>query len=160
MKKVIIAGMLLALCSTGFCQTDDPGCNLYATQKDTTCVSTSTCATATNCPTQSFTIVCVPNATYWVKGFTKCEGTHCAHCAACVKVKDSGGATVVSFDTRDVECQRGEYCQTVTWTPSTAGAYSLEVCLVPCNSVDGSTCCDEYDCRAIGEISSQTLSCQ
>lgn len=158
MKKVIIAGMLLALCSTGFCQTDDPGCNLYATQKDTTCVSTSTCATATNCPRTQFTIVC-PTDVYWIKAYTDCDGTNNAHCAACVKITDMSGTPLFQLNT-EAECEEVEYCDSASWTPTSSGTYYLSVCLVPCNEVDGETCCGgQYDCEAWGIISKSQLSC-
>jgi hypothetical protein len=158
MKKLLLTlALQMFFWAVVFGQTDDPGCNLSASITDSNCEATSTCATATNCPSTSFTVVC-PNNTYWVKAYTKCDGTHCAHCKACLKITDSGGRTVVLFDTGN-ECNSNDCCEVQTWVPGSTGTFHIQVCLVPCNSVDGSVCCEEFSCNAIGIVSSNTLTC-
>ncbi len=159
MKSLLLSGLLLVgLCSICLGQTDDPGCNLYASQKDSDCDGESTCATATNCPTVSFKVVC--NDTYWIKAWTDCGLTHCAHCASCVSIyTDPPGATPVYFLSTEEECDETECCQVVT-TTLTAGNYLLKICLVPCNEVDAETCCGGAPCVAWGEISKYSLSCE
>lgn len=156
-KHVLLVMLQLLFCSIVFAQTDDPGCNLQVTLSDATCnVDQTNCGTTTGCATTTFTVVCT--GLYYLKGWTSCTGTNCAHCAVCVSVIKSTGGTLNSCSTIN-QCDQGTCCNVCTYT-LTPGSYTMYVCKFPCNEVDEEPCCDEqYGCTAWGTVSSNSLSC-
>lgn len=156
MKKFVLLSATL-IYSLAFAQTDDPGCNLNVSQKMGFCDGNATCATTTNCATVNFTVVC--SNTYWVKAWTACESTNCAHCASCVEIRNNSGVVFSISTEQFCPSPSTTCCDTNAWTPS-PGNYTLKVCLVPCNEGDEETCCHEgHGCYAWGQVSSQPLSC-
>lgn len=157
-KHALLIVLQLLFCSLVMGQTDNPGCQKNISHKDSDCSQSSTCATATACPQLRFSMDCT--SSYSVIAYTECSGTGCSHCASCVRIRTLDGTIVFEITTSGVNyCQQGDCCETGIWTPSATGDYYLEVCLVPCQSVDGEVCCIDYGCAAWGKISDGALSC-
>ncbi len=164
MKKALMIGMLMVVCSTAFAQMDNPGCSLDVTQKDSNCGLNTNCANVLSCPTASFSVTAGCPTNLWIKAWTACLGSNCPpcqHCASCVSIYTSGGAFVVSLNT-ELECDEngGGTCCDVIQHTFAPGNYVMHVCLVPCNDIDGETCCTAgYPFAAFGRVSQSTLSC-
>jgi hypothetical protein len=155
-KHVMMISLQLLLCSMVFAQMDNPGCSIGALQSDATCEEESTCNNATQCPSAQFKVQC--SGTIRFKAYTTCATTNCAHCASCVTITTLGGTPLLAFDSYNA-CSQGNCCKTSSLYLA-AGNYLMYVCLVPCNEVDGETCCSGgYNCVAWGAVSSNSLSC-
>lgn len=162
MKKLIfLAISQLLFCSIAFGQTDNPGCYFLSTVTDAACESDTSCSSADHCTTAQFTVQCA--GLIRAKAYTKsADGTPCAHCASCVTISTTGGLTLLSFDT-SAECDEsgGGICCDSASVRLSPGNYNLRVCLIPCNGIDYTPCCNEgHNFKAWGVVSSDPLSCQ
>lgn len=157
MKKLILLAISqLLFCSMLFAQTDNPGCYFLSTVSDASCDTDTSCGTATHCTSSQFSVSC--SGTIRFKAYTSCSGTNCAHCASCVTITTTGGLPLLSFDT-DGLCTGGGFCALQSLYLG-KGNYVMKVCLIPCNAVDTTPCCNEgHSCTAWGVASSDPLSC-
>lgn len=159
MKKVLLVGMLLAVCATTFAQTDDPGCNIVVTLSDKNCTTgqSTPCNFTTGCSqTSEFTLVC--GGQYSLKAWITCDQGSCSNCAACVNIYRSGTGDLVASCTNAAVCDDDDCCEICTTNYLDQGGYVMRVCLVPCSAESQETCCSGA-CTAWGTISTNTLSC-
>lgn len=155
-KSPLLITILILLYAVALGQTDDPGCYLNVKNSDITCNDQTSCSPNEECGTTTFTVTCPGK--YYIKAWTACTGTHCAHCESCVIVQPSGGGLAFPCAT-NTECSSLGCCKVCTYTLS-AGSYTLYVCKYPCNESDEEACCsDQYDCTAWGQISDSVLTC-
>lgn len=149
MKKLILLVLLqLLICSMVFGQTDDPGCSKLVTGYDDVC--SDGCNTTTGCSTFSFHVYC--GGTYYLKAWTACSATNCAHCASCVSIyTDPPGLTPIASVNNLGNCEDLDCDEIVATTALSAGNYIMYVCLVACTDNDEDVCCDpDYGCKAHG----------
>ncbi len=157
MKKLILLAISQILfCSVLFAQTDNPGCYFLTSVTDATCNENFTCASAGQCPRTQFSVQC--SGTIRFMAYTDCSTTNCKHCAACATISTLNGVPLLTFDT-DAECDNNGFCETQSMYLA-SGSYIMQVCLVPCNALDGAACCSEgHNCVAWLTASSDPLTC-
>lgn len=154
-KQVLLVMLQLLFCSIVFGQTDDPGCYVFTSATDQTCLGTLSCTYAAGYTASSFRVVC--NGWYTITAWTEiCEGSNCGHCASCVAIYTSTG-TFVGDCTSAVGCP-SDCCKACALQLS-PGSYQLRVSLRACGQNDIGACCEEHGCKAFGTLTNGILEC-
>lgn len=158
LKRVLLLATHLLFCAALFAQTDNPGCNLYASRSDQGCTTgQEDCIFTSGCTSYSFSVVCA--GTYWIKASVSCTGTSCTNCAACVNIYEVGGEGQLIASTTTLD-NCGATCCAVSSRTLQAGNYIMYVCLRDCPGGNRIACCGANPpCVATGIVSSQQLNC-
>lgn len=154
-KLMLLILTQILLCAALLAQTDDPGCNLFASTSDAGCLPTLACTYNNGYTSTSFTVVC--KGLYTIKAWVPYTQSDCAHCASCVAIY-ANGQFVAEATTAGAACTSSECCRTTT-LQLTPGTYELRVSLRACNTIDIGICCEQFPFRAYCSVSSGIIQC-
>jgi len=156
MKRLLILTTHLLFCALLFAQTDNPGCNLYASVSDIDCLPNLTCSFTTGYTSTSFTVVC--KGWYTLMAWTDNTGASCAHCASCVAIYQNGQQVAWHSSGSVCDDGNGNCCERLS-VQLTPGNYELRASLRACQQIDVDACCREFQYHAFGSVTSGIVNC-